>query len=373
MLLPFQPLLGPVSGKTCYGALPRETFPLLSTPGCAGVNDLPSSTTSQTPDHLPAPSRADRVLPLPSCPCLGQTCRHWGLLLALLVALSSSLVSVLVQQLSSVDPACLSTFRFISVMPVAGLAALRHGEDVFPRGHRTNLLLRAVLGAAALMCKFYALRRMPLADASVVLLSAPVFVSVWACLLLGESCGVLHVLALLSTVSGALLIVRPGWLWHSDIGEGGTVPLVGAALAVSSALLLSAAYIALRRLQTVHWSSTVLVFGAVGSLMSYSLWLGTGARGSPSGAAQWLLVAAMGGLTVLMQLAFTVACQLEQAGPVAVMRTCEIAFAVVWQVVFFDSVPGPYSVAGIVLVMMAVLAVALHKCIVQRRENESAA
>ena len=47
-------------------------------------------------------------------------------------------------------------------------------------GRRRLLLLRALLGAASLVLKFYALRSMSLADASVILLSVPVFVAVSA-------------------------------------------------------------------------------------------------------------------------------------------------------------------------------------------------
>ena len=349
-----------------YGALHNETSPLLPALDGAPVRGRISDPESAECALAAACQR-------PCAPAGTSGGRHWGLLLALVAALASSLVSVVVQRLAGVDPACLSAFRFLSVVPVAGLEALRRGQDAFPRGHRTTLLLRATLGAAALICKFYALRRMLLADASVLLLSAPVFVSVWACLLLGERCGALHVISLLTTVSGALLIVRPQWMRPGGGAAGDTVSAAGAALAMASALFLSAAYVTLRRLQGVHWSATVLVFGVVGAAMSYAVWLGTGAAGSPTGAADWLLVLALGALTVLMQLAFTVACQLEQAGPVAVVRTCEIVFAVVWQVALFRTVPGPYSVAGMVLVMLSVLAVALQKCISQCRENENAA
>ncbi|XP_043234856.1 solute carrier family 35 member G1-like [Amphibalanus amphitrite] len=355
-----------LGGKSLVGvALHSETSPLLPHTGPPRVNGGSPPTDAEDGRCSSPPC------PQPESPGAGRcsACRHWGLLLALVAALSSSLVSVVVQQLSDVDPACLSAFRFLSIVPLAGLEALRRGQDVFPRGHRMVLLLRAVLGAAALICKFYALRRMLLADASVLLLSAPVFVSVWACLLLGEPCGALHVMSLLATISGALMIVRPKWMRSGGAGADDAVSLAGAALALASALFLSAAYVTLRRLQSVHWSATVLVFGVVGAMMSYAVWLGTGAGHPPSSAAEWLMVLALGALTMVMQLAFTVACQLEQAGPVAVVRTSEIVFAVVWQVAFFHCVPGPYTVAGMVLVMMSVLAVALHKCITQRRGN----
>ncbi|KAF0299959.1 Solute carrier family 35 member G1 [Amphibalanus amphitrite] len=370
----FQTMCDALGGKSLVGAaLHSETSPLLPSTGSPRVNDR-SPPTDAEDGRCASPA-----CPQPESPGAGRcsACRHWGLLLALVAALSSSLVSVVVQQLSDVDPACLSAFRFLSIVPLAGLEALRRGQDIFPRGHRTVLLLRAVLGAAALICKFYALRRMLLADASVLLLSAPVFVSVWACLLLGEPCGALHVMSLLATISGAMMIVRPKWMRSGArpyipsgvAGADDTVSLAGAALALASALFLSAAYVTLRRLQSVHWSATVLVFGVVGAVMSYTVWLATGAGHSPSSAAEWLMVLALGALTMVMQLAFTVACQLEQAGPVAVVRTSEIVFAVVWQVAFFHCVPGPYTVAGMVLVMMSVLAVALHKCITQRRED----
>ncbi len=41
-------------------------------------------------------------------------------------------------------------------------------------------ILRAFLGTTSLMSQFYALRHMPLADASVIIFSVPVFVAIFA-------------------------------------------------------------------------------------------------------------------------------------------------------------------------------------------------
>lgn len=49
---------------------------------------------------------------------------------------------------------------------------------------------------------------MPLADASVVVFSVPVFVSLFARLFLQEPCGPIHILSVALTLAGVVLITR---------------------------------------------------------------------------------------------------------------------------------------------------------------------
>lgn len=292
---------------------------------------------------------------------------HLGLLLALFAAFCSSVVNALVKGLTCVDPAALSAFRFaIILVPTLCVAGWRR-TSIFPRGRRRTLLLRSVLGTAGLVTKFYAMRMMPLADASVIVLSVPVFVAVFARVWLKEPFTWVNAVTIVGTLAGIVLIVRPPFLFGGVAsggdggGGGGGYSVLGPVLACTSTVVTSVTYVTLRQLKDVHFSATVSVFCLTAVPLSVAVWLAVGDRSLPTTPLPWLLVLAVGLLSFLVQLCFTKACQLELAGPVSVARTTDILFAVVWQVVWFDSVPGLFSVLGMALVVSSVLLVAARK------------
>ena len=297
----------------------------------------------------------------------GRCSSHLGLLLALFAALCSSLVNALVKGLTSVDPAALSAFRFtIILVPTLAVAVWRR-TSIFPRGRRRTLLVRSVLGTAGLVLKFYAMRLMPLADASVIVLSVPVFVAVFARVCLKEPFTWVNVLTIAGTLAGIVLIVRPPFLFGGGSGGGGSYSALGPVMACTSTVVTSVTYVTLRQLKDVHYSATVSVFCLTAVPLSLAVWLAFGDRSLPTSALPWLLVLAVGLLSFLVQTCFTKACQLELAGPVAVARTTDILYAVVWQVVWFDQVPGMYSFIGMALVITSVLLVAARKWYEARR------
>jgi len=105
---------------------------------------------------------------------------YLGIVLATVSSLFFSLCSVIVKVLVDVHPMELATCRFVGVLlPVLPILIYRQ-EDPFPKGSRLALVARCFVGTTGLMLSFYAFRHMPLADASVVVFSVPVFVAVFA-------------------------------------------------------------------------------------------------------------------------------------------------------------------------------------------------
>ncbi|KAG7203737.1 hypothetical protein KM043_013764 [Ampulex compressa] len=68
-----------------------------------------------------------------------------------------------------------------------------------------------------LMLSFYAFRHMPLADASVVVFSVPVFVAIFARIFLKEPCGWFNVITVCLTLIGVVLITRPPLIFGHTI------------------------------------------------------------------------------------------------------------------------------------------------------------
>ncbi|BES99300.1 unnamed protein product [Nesidiocoris tenuis] len=293
---------------------------------------------------------------------------YLGLVLATVSSLFFSVCSVIVKWMVDVDPMELAAFRFVGVLLPAVPIALFRGENVFPRGKRLLLVLRSFVGTTGLMLSFYAFRHMPLADASVIVFSVPVFVAIFARLFLDEPCDSFSVLTICLTLTGVLLITRPIAVFGSSgLGAGadasaGTDPDLWGGLSAFVATLFGAnAYILLRVLKGIHFSVIMINFGAFALLETLLVSWFLGVLCIPKCGTERLLILALGAFSFGGQILLTKALQLEQAGPVSIARSADIVFAFVWQVIFFNESPNVYSVLGAVFVTSSVILVGLRK------------
>src|SRR5690606_13753578 len=77
-------------------------------------------------------------------------------------------------------------------------------------GVRKDLLvLRGLLGFAAILCFYYALPRLPLAEATLIQYTNPVFVVLFAGVALREHVGIRELCAIGLCLAGVLLLSRP--------------------------------------------------------------------------------------------------------------------------------------------------------------------
>lgn len=295
-------------------------------------------------------------------------CAYMGLILATLSSLFFSLCSVIVKWMKDVDPMALAAYRYLGVLLPAIPIVIYRQEPIFPKDKRIMLILRSFTGTAALMLSFYAFRHMPLADASVIVFSVPVFTGIFAWMFLREPCGLFNIFSVILTLIGVVLITRPPILFGNTVnalGEnGGQTPEVWGAVAAFSATLFGAnAYVLLRALKGIHFSVIMTNFGAFALVMCVSVTVGVGGLClPPCGIDRWLIVA-LAFFSFLGQILLTMALQMEQAGPVAIARSSDIVFAFVWQVLFFEEIPNRFSIGGAFLVMSSVVLTGVRKWI----------
>lgn len=135
-----------------------------------------------------------------------------GILWMLLTGLCFVAVNVIVKSVGTSLPAPESAFlRF-----VAGLVLL---APVLPRllrsrfSRKTWLLFgaRGAFHTLAVMSWFYAMARIPLAEATAMSYMSPVYVTLGAALLLGERLAVRRLLAVAAALVGVVIILRPGF------------------------------------------------------------------------------------------------------------------------------------------------------------------
>ena len=219
---------------------------------------------------------------------------------------------------------------------------------------------------------------MPLADASVVVFSVPVFVAIFARIFLKEPCGFFNVLTVCLTLIGVVLITRPPLLFGHTIEslsdsqiESKQPDVWGAVAALSATLFGANAYVLLRALKGLHFSVIMTNFGSFALIQTLMVSWAIGALCLPRCGNDRLLVVALAFFSFGGQILLTLALQMEQAGPVAIARSADIVFAFFWQILFFNEIPNKYSVGGAILVTSSVLLTGLRKWVISLPENST--
>ncbi|XP_063368322.1 solute carrier family 35 member G1 [Cydia amplana] len=293
-----------------------------------------------------------------------KRCPFFGLILATLSSLFFSLCSVIVKSLVNVDPIQLAMCRFIGILLPTIPIVIYTNQPIFPKGKRLMLALRSLMGTVGLLSSFYAFRHMPLADASVIVFSVPVFVSIFACVLLKEPCGIWNIVSIILTLLGVILITNPPFLFGGDeeVHQNYHYNTVKGALAAFGSTIFGAnAYVLLRILKGLHFSVIMTNFGMYAILQTLFYSIIAGVLCMPNCGTERFLVVCLALFSYLGQILLTMALQMEQAGPVAIARSADIVFAFLWQIMFFNEMPSKASVMGAVLVLSSVILVGLRK------------
>jgi drug/metabolite transporter (DMT)-like permease len=188
---------------------------------------------------------------------------HYMLGAAFFFSLMSLLVKIAGQRL----PVAEIVFARSAVMLVISCFLVRQlisakkndGTGLSMWGNRKSLLiLRGLVGFAALFCFFYAVTKLPLADITVIHFTNPVFTAIFAALFLGESMGRREVAGLALSLVGVALVAQPSFLF----GEGArNLDLFAVIVALCAAILSSMAYTTVRKLrETDHHLVVVFYF-----------------------------------------------------------------------------------------------------------------
>lgn len=274
-----------------------------------------------------------------------------GVLFMILSAFGFSAMSVLVKLASPRLPVGeIVLARAVMTLAISYVMVRRIG--VSPWGvQRGRLVVRGLLGFAALGCYYVSLARLPLADATTLHYTQPLITALLAWWLLGERVGWAAAFAIACGAGGVLLVVHPG----VPLGEGADP--TGVAVALASATFSSFAYVTVRQLaKTEHPIVIVFYFPLIALPLALPwalydfVW---------PNATEWLLLAGIGVTTQFGQVFLTKALAIERAGRAMSVGYVQICFAVGWQLLVFGHLPGLGTVLGAALVIAGTLAVSM--------------
>jgi drug/metabolite transporter (DMT)-like permease len=268
---------------------------------------------------------------------------RFGLLLMVVSAASFAAMAAFAKKLlpdTPIQAVVLSRGVMMSAIFIA--AARWQGVPIF--GKRPGMLLmRGLVGYAALSCYFFSVQHLPLGDAVLLQYSHPVFVAAVAPLFLGERTGKSQWLLIVAALFGVALVVRPA-------GEVRVEALVG----VLGSMLSGLAYIAVRKLSRTEHPMTILLWFPLATVpFSLVATLHAGRAAIPRNGreiAGHLLVTAA---ALVGQMALTHGLARVHAARATAVTLTGPVFGLALGFLLFGSVPTIASLAGTVVVLGA--------------------
>jgi S-adenosylmethionine uptake transporter len=218
------------------------------------------------------------------------------------------------------------------VRGAGGLAALRPRRPAL-------VLARGVLTALCALAAWRAFALLPLADAYAILFLAPILVTAFSALFLGEPVGIRRWSAAAVGFLGVLLMVRPDF---AGLGAGHLLALAAAALGAAS-------FCVLKKIGNGETSAAILLV----------LFLAIAAIAAPGALLAWrplsseslLWVALAGLLQGSGQAALVLATREAPASLVAPFQYSQMLWAVLLGLLVFGDRPSPLLFAGMALVV----------------------
>ncbi len=219
-------------------------------------------------------------------------------------------------------------FRYLLCIPLLLLTAtIQRGTAAFRVQDKAKLALRSAMGLGSFGCLFAALQTIDLSKMTALLQTIPIFVTLLAPILLGETVGWRRRIAVLIGFVGAVLIVDPS---NADWLNKGV--LLGIASPFFGALML----LTLRRLgQTDHPSTTALWYNIIGAAVFFGVCLSLDIP-MPEAKNIVLILCIIGVMSSFQQFFLAHSYKLAPASILAPLRYLSVPFGVGASVAFFD-------------------------------------
>lgn len=259
-------------------------------------------------------------------------------------ALAFSIQNIIVKVLSyTVSTGQIAFFRgWLSALMILGLMRLQNvhmsNRDI------PTLTLRGLLGGIGMICSFYALRGMPLADVSIISQLSAFFVMLFAAMFLKEVLPPGSKWPLVVIFVSACLVVRP---WNFDSFN------VYSLFALGQAIFAAGAYTTVSKLTGAgghHPYEVVMYFLISAALSGIIIMALTGDFVIPTGT-DWLFYLALGIMSVLAQIWMTNAYATANPVVVSFVTYIGVFFNALWGFVLFDEALAAMTVAGGALII----------------------
>lgn len=274
--------------------------------------------------------------------------RYMGIVYIVLSAFCFAVMNAFVRLAGDLPSVQKSFFRNFVALIFASVILIKD-RIPFKCRHKSNipaLLIRAGLGTVGILCNFYAIDHLVLADASILNKMSPFFVIIFSFFFLKERLTLFQGGAVLIAFIGSMFIIKPSF---------SNVEIFPAFLGFCGGAAAGAAYTAVRYLgQNGEKNPFIVAFFSFFSCVVTLPFLIFDYH--PMSSAQLLCLMGAGLAAAGGQFSITAAYTYAPAKEISVYDYSQIIFSTLLGFILFGDIPDIYSIAGyIIIIAMAVL------------------
>jgi drug/metabolite transporter (DMT)-like permease len=263
-----------------------------------------------------------------------------GIVLIVISSALFALMNAIVKLLASgVGPIEIGFFRqFFSLLPIGIMIAHHGGPPILRTARPFGHLFRGLIGNLGMIVIFVSIAMLPLADATALSFSSPLFVTALSVPLLAERVGLPRWAAVVVGFTGVVIMTDPSGAWFTA-GAG-----AGAGVAVLGAMMSALMMITIRQLGLTEPAvRIVFYFAAIGCLVLGALlpffW-------TPPTAWEWIGLVAVGLIGGLSQLTMTEAYRHAPAALLAPFVYSSLVWSTLLGYLLWSQLPARRIVVG---------------------------
>lgn len=232
-------------------------------------------------------------------------------------------------------------FRNAVAAVVAAFLLIRAKEPFYaPKKSWGELFMRSFCGTVGLVCNFYAIDRLNIADANMLNKLSPFFAIIMSTFILKEKANKVEWGAVVLAFTGALLVIKPSFDIQFVYGLIGALGGLGAGIAYT--------YVRKMGKMGVKGPVIVLCFSLFSCVVTLPFFI-IGYK--PMDMAQFACLMLAGICAAGGQICITTAYTKAPAKEISVFDYTQILFAALLGILFLDQIPDALSIAGYIVII----------------------
>ncbi len=260
-----------------------------------------------------------------------------------------SLMTVCVKKIDNRIPIYeLVFFRSLFSLFITSLIINKRNLDPWG-GNKPLLVLRGIFGTIALVCIFYAIRNMPLNISTVIQYTYPIFISIFAGVLINEKITKNLIIASVTGWLGILIILNPSQLSSLNIELNNISVLVAFLGAISTSL----AYITVKKLSLTEDVFIIIKYFPLISVITlfpivFLNWVTPNFN-------DLIWIIGIGFFTQAGQTFLTIGIKKLQTTEAATINYLQVFFGSLWGILFFNELININFIIGSSLVLLGTI------------------
>ena len=268
-----------------------------------------------------------------------------GMIMIILSAFFFACMNVSVRLAGDLSSVQKSFFRNLVAAFFAAIILIKNHTAPKEKTQWGSLFLRCAFGTLGILCNFYAIDHLLVADASILNKLSPFFAIIFSFLLLKERIKPAQAMCVILAFVGCLFVVKPGFE---------NAHLIPALIGVCGGLGAGIAYTMVRKMGTHGVKGPVIVFYfSCFSCIIVIPWIVF--HYQPMSLRQLLTLLLAGLFAAGGQFTITAAYTYAPAGKISIFDYSQIIFATLLGFLLFAEIPDRYSLIGYGLIILASL------------------